>query len=485
MRAITNWQRHSLLLPVTQQIAIELVQLTLCVWLNYFISQRDRTAMIFSPIIQYFTPYQAQELAVSEFYRGQVLISASLCAIVFITPFVVIRGITDGLGSPGFYIVAISVLVLISTLYLYKYTCSAAMPGFYLTLSSSFVIMAYSFFDGGLHSTSIIWSPILPLFSVFLAGTIYGVAIWTILFLYLTFLVYAHSIDIVPATTFESGQLEFLLFLSTTAVLTILLILAFLYTSWQKAVQHEILTASRAKSEFLSGISHELRNPLNSIIGFSEALASGYYGELNEMQVRHIGYINTSGDHLLALVDNLLDISKIEEGKVEFDPVPVDLHDMIESSLQLVGNTVKEKNIELECKASGELDGLWVYLDESKFRQILINLVSNAIKFTPSHGKVKLLADIEDRNLVVRVYDSGPGIPPEYRQLIFERFFQIHQKTDRKDPGSGLGLAISLHLARLHGGRIYLEEPRQNSGSCFVIEVPLRAALKPGSTMDN
>ncbi len=305
-----------------------------------------------------------------------------------------------------------------------KSTSSVSTSGFYIILSSSVAVILYSILNDGIFSIST-WFPLLPL----------------------------------------------------------LLILIFLYTSWHKERQCEVLELSRAKRVFLSGMSHELRNPLNSILGFSEALSHGYLGKLNKKQAEHIAYINASGNQLLELVDNLLDISEIEGGQIEFDPKPVDLQDLIDISIQSICTQAEAKNINVKCKTNEKLADLWVFVDQAKFEKILSNLLSNAIKFSPAHGLVEIDTKLKDGKISINVHDTGPGIPAKYKSLIFERFFQINQGSDNKDPGVGLGLPISLHLAKLHGGRIVLKDSDMQPGSCFSIEIPL--LVEKTKTLEN
>jgi signal transduction histidine kinase len=339
--------------------------------------------------------------------------------------------------------------------------------------------------DGDLFSPSLTWLQRLPLFGFSLGGMVFGVILGAILFADAPSLLSTDSENILPPSSFGYSEAGVMVFLGIAAMLAILLVLAFLYTSWQRAVQMEIHKASRAKNEFLSGISHELRNPLNSILGFSEVLSRGYLGKLNKEQAKHVAYISASGDHLLALVDNLLDINRIKEDKLDFNPKSVNLKNLMNSSMQLIRPTAEAKSISLVHETNESLAQLWIFLDESKFLQALTNLLSNAIKFTPEHGRVVVGTYIKNSNFVVSIQDTGPGIAAEYTKLIFERFFQVNQRTDSKDPGSGLGLPISLHLAKMHGGRIFLKDSSNSSGSCFVFEIPMLVAVKPDTLVTN
>jgi signal transduction histidine kinase len=253
--------------------------------------------------------------------------------------------------------------------------------------------------------------------------------------------------------------LYFLYFASITAVITILLFLASFYLSWQKAVQESLLEANQAKNEFLSGMSHELRTPLNSIMGFSEVLERGYVGKLNEKQSEYVSHINARGSHMLALVNDLLDVAKIESGDVDFNPTSVNVHQLLSSSAFMFQNDVAKKSVELSYQEDKQLESLSCLLDEFKFKQILINLLSNAVEFSPDKGRIVLQGKVDNDTLSVSVSDEGPGIPREYHQQIFDRFFQIDGR-DNVSPGTGLGLS-------------------NNCGTKITLEVPLRIADVP------
>ncbi|GEM_PF-5638950 len=311
----------------------------------------------------------------------------------------------------------------------------------------------------------------------FFAGVKYGIAISIILFCDLAFLVYAHHRGIVPPNMFTGTDvLFFLYFGAIVSVITILLILAALYLSWQKAVQKSLLEANRAKNDFLSGMSHELRTPLNSIMGFSEVLDREYAGELNQKQKDYVSYISASGSHMLALVNDLLDSAKIESGDMAFSAAPVNAGQLIASSLQMFQSEAEEKGVELVYDADANLKSLTVLLDELKFKQVLINLLSNAMHFSPQGGKIRLSGRANAHLLCVSVTDDGPGIPDEFHELVFERFYQI--ESDNLSPGSGLGLSISRYFVQLHDGEIFVDKTDGHCGSCFTVEIPLHLPLE-------
>lgn len=234
--------------------------------------------------------------------------------------------------------------------------------------------------------------------------------------------------------------------------------------------------ATRAKSEFLANMSHELRTPLNSIIGFSEVLLERMVGELNEDQTMCAGNINTSGKHLLGLINEILDLSKVEAGRVELVLEEFSLPDALSECLTLVNTLAMKKGIALE--SSVQEDVPTITADPTRFKQILYNLLSNAIKFTPDKGRVGIEARIKDGMVEIAVTDTGIGIEKDKQEKIFEEFYQVDNVYTRQHQGTGLGLSLTKKLVELHGGRIWVEsEPGQ--GSRFRFTVPLHPKEAP------
>lgn len=233
--------------------------------------------------------------------------------------------------------------------------------------------------------------------------------------------------------------------------------------------------ANLAKSEFLANMSHELRTPLNAIIGFSEILEDQTFGDLNTRQQRYIVNILGSGRHLLQLINDILDLAKIEAGKMKlgfesFRP-SLAIHDV----LNVVRTLANKKSVALEIEVPPELDSLEA--DASKFKQILYNLLSNAIKFTPDGGCVRLAAQVTNNCLRVAVTDNGIGIKPEDQARVFGEFEQIDSSYARRQQGTGLGLALTKRLIEMHGGRIWIESDGiEGRGSTFAFELPLSQA---------
>jgi PAS domain S-box-containing protein len=234
----------------------------------------------------------------------------------------------------------------------------------------------------------------------------------------------------------------------------------------------ELERANRLKSEFLASMSHELRTPLHTIIGFSELLGEELEGPLNEKQHRFVQHIHKDSLHLLELINDVLDISKIEADRLELRPEAFDFTALIAESLASVRSLAEAKSHILESASDVPTA---VEADRLRIKQILVNLLSNAIKFTPEGGRIRVEARVRDSFVVVSVTDTGIGIPVEEHDSIFDKFHQVGETTKGVREGTGLGLAITKRLVEQHGGRISVEsEPRR--GSTFVFTLPLESA---------
>ncbi len=234
----------------------------------------------------------------------------------------------------------------------------------------------------------------------------------------------------------------------------------------------ELEVASQHKSEFLANMSHELRTPLNAIIGFSEVLLERMFGELNDKQEDYLKDIHTSGRHLLSLINDILDLSKVEAGRMELEPSRFDVPTAIGNAMTLVRERAQRHGIALGIEFAPEVAE--IVADERKFKQILLNLLTNAVKFTPDGGRVDVLARHADGMLEVAVRDTGIGIAKEDQQAVFEEFRQVGHHYTNKQEGTGLGLALTKRFVELHGGSIRLEsEPGR--GSTFAFTIPLQA----------
>jgi len=234
-----------------------------------------------------------------------------------------------------------------------------------------------------------------------------------------------------------------------------------------KSAQLEV--ASQHKSEFLANMSHELRTPLNAIIGFSEVLSEGMFGEINEKQTEYLKDILESGRHLLSLINDILDLSKIEAGHMGLEPSDFDLPNTIANALILVRERASRREITLGSTIDERLGML--HADERKVKQVLLNLLSNALKFTPEGGRIEVSARLHDEVAEVSVADTGIGIAPADQDAVFEEFRQVGT-SDKKSEGTGLGLALSRKFIELHGGRIWVKS-EVGTGSTFTFTLPL------------
>jgi len=233
---------------------------------------------------------------------------------------------------------------------------------------------------------------------------------------------------------------------------------------------------SRFKDQFLSTMSHELRTPLNAVLGFSDLLADERYGPLNEKQRRYIDHIHTGGKHLLTLISDILDLSKIEAGRMELAVENLSVQGAFSEVLSAMRPLADKKSHALYAKAE---TGLAVRADATRFKQVLLNLLGNAIKFTPNGGQIELAARLKDGSVRVEVRDNGPGIPDDEKTRIFEAFYRLRD-SGKKTEGTGLGLAITQRLVELHGGKLRLNS-QGGQGSSFYFSLPAAVSVQEAS----
>ena len=231
------------------------------------------------------------------------------------------------------------------------------------------------------------------------------------------------------------------------------------------------------KSQFLANMSHELRTPLNSIIGFSRVLLKGIDGPLTDLQKTDLASIHNNGQYLLGLINDILDVSRIEAGKLELIFEPVDLRPIIDGVMSTAIGLVKDKQVKLRKEVADDLP--IVRADSTRIRQAILNLVSNAAKFT-DEGSITVRAWADEESITISVSDTGTGIPKEYWELIFQEFQQVDGSATRRAGGTGLGLPISRHFVELHGGRIWVES-EMGVGSTFTFTLPIHG---PGYVED-
>lgn len=237
-----------------------------------------------------------------------------------------------------------------------------------------------------------------------------------------------------------------------------------------------VKVASDAKSSFLAGISHELRTPMNAIIGFSDVLAEEYVGPLNDKQHEYVGDILDSAKHLLLLIDDILDVSRIESGRMTMEPDMVRLSDILKDSLIMVSEKIGKHSNTIRIEMEAQTSDIEIVAEPQKLKQVLFNLISNAVKFTPDGGDIVIktgFAGQDSKTIQIIVEDSGIGIAPEYLEKIFENFFQVQGGILDKTRGAGLGLSLVRQIVVMHGGRVWAESNGIGNGSRFVVELPV------------
>jgi len=253
-------------------------------------------------------------------------------------------------------------------------------------------------------------------------------------------------------------------------------------------INEELLRATKLKDEFLANMSHELRTPLNSILGFSESLKEEVFGSLNEKQLKAIATVESSGEHLLALINDILDLSKISAGMMTLDIASISVKNLCSSSLVFVKQQAFNKRIQIHSHIPTHINNINV--DERRIKQVLINLLTNAVKFTPNEGNINLLAaigigdtwqgettipqQIRDKNaptILFQVVDTGIGIAAKDLPMLFQPFVQIDSALNRQYEGTGLGLALVKQIVELHGGQVMVESEVEK-GSCFTVALP-------------
>ncbi|MBI5933487.1 MAG: GAF domain-containing protein [Chloroflexi bacterium] len=242
----------------------------------------------------------------------------------------------------------------------------------------------------------------------------------------------------------------------------------------QAATLTQLRELDRLKSSFLANMSHELRTPLNSILGFADVILEELDGPLTENMTNDLRLIQKNGTHLLHLINDVLDMAKIEAGRMNLNPETFFLIELLEEVTSITSPLASEKNLALFIEPESDL-GVSIYADRTRLRQVMINLVNNAMKFT-ERGKVSILLQRCEAGALVSVHDTGIGIPPEKLEAVFQEFTQVDTSTTRKAGGTGLGLPISRRLIEMHGGRLWAESSGINGeGSTFFVELPLEA----------
>lgn len=233
----------------------------------------------------------------------------------------------------------------------------------------------------------------------------------------------------------------------------------------------ELARAARMKDEFLASVSHELRTPLNAVLGISEALQEGVFGEMNEKQIGSLRSIEESGRHLLALINDILDLSKVEAGKLELELAPMSVEAVCQASLRMVKQNAHKKRLRIHSTYDSNVATF--IADERRVKQILVNLLSNAVKFTPESGEIgiEVVGDEEAHAVLITVWDTGIGIATGHMQQLFQPFVQLDSRLSREFSGTGLGLSLVLRMMELHGGSVAVQS-EVGQGSRFTVSFP-------------
>jgi PAS domain S-box-containing protein len=251
----------------------------------------------------------------------------------------------------------------------------------------------------------------------------------------------------------------------------------------QAATVVQLRELDRLKSSFLANMSHELRTPLNSILGFSDVILEGIDGPLTEMMDNDLRLIQKNGQHLLRLINDVLDMAKIDSGRVSLNLEQFNVHELIEEVVSLTSSLANEKSLVMAFEEDSNFD-VDILADRTRIQQVLINIVNNAIKFTPS-GKITILVVHQDQWVRIRVSDTGIGIPADHLETIFQEFSQVDTSTTRKTGGTGLGLPISRRLIEMHGGRLWAESAGIDQGATLYIELPMKPETNQAKKLEN
>jgi len=232
--------------------------------------------------------------------------------------------------------------------------------------------------------------------------------------------------------------------------------------------------SNKVKTRFLTNMSHELRTPLISIIGFSQMLQDENLGGLNARQAEYINDIADSGRHLLSLINDILDLSRAQAGKMELDKNPVNIKSLLQTSQSIIKDRALAQNIKIEIQVAEEIKDLEIDIDERRVKQVMLNLLSNAVKFSPDGGTITIQANRAEGQIFISVADSGIGINPEEQKKIFQEFYQVNNDIKNNTPGTGLGLTICKNIVEQHGGKIRVESEGMKKGSRFIFSLPVQ-----------
>lgn len=404
-----------------------------------------------------------------EYYRARVFVLVCLVGTLLLLPFCILRFMLQGVHTYPI-VLTLTMLLILSAPGVLKRTQSLPAAGLFLVVVMASGFMTMSFFDGGIKSPTVFALLLTPLFAIIFGDNRRGVAGTIVITLALVLLALATGNGWCPPVGLPPDLYTWFLAGSGIAVMIILVSMAYLFLQWQKTVNEGLRVASTAKDAFLSGMSHELRTPINSMMGFADVLAHEYPGPLNDRQKEHVGLILKSGEHLTELVEDLVNLTNLDAGKLVLAHEPVNFAELLQSCADAFAIVANEKGIRIEVTI-GDIPTP-IVVDDTRIRQVLSNLLSNAIKFSPANDVIRMEVKRNGPIIEVTVADSGPGIAPEHRDLVFEKFFQVDSALSGKTVGSGLGLYIARRLTELHGGRLNLAN--SVDGTTFVLAIPVK-----------
>jgi signal transduction histidine kinase len=432
-----------------------------------------------------------------EFFRRVVLLNI----VCFIGILVLIPMGALAFWQSNFYLGCFDFLIALllgMTLIFLNRTGNTTAAGF-LGIAGATSLFWFLVGTGGVNNSAFVWIYTFPLFAMFLLGSRKGVMANVLFFgpVVLFLLIEPRS----SLFTTYSTDLKMRIIPSFLVVLGYAYLFELMREKSHHRLQSEVREhrktaqklreaktasekANQAKSDFLANMSHELRTPLNHIIGFTELVLDKHFGDLNETQEEYLTDVHTSSNHLLSLINDILDISKVEAGKLNLDPTSIDLKALLNNSLSIIMEKANKKGLRLSCEF-GEVPDT-IFADERKLKQILYNLLSNAVKFTPQQGTIDIKAQtgpigraegaITDNGrpgVLISVIDSGIGIGKTDIERIFDPFEQAESTRNNSDPGTGLGLALTKRLVELHGGSIWVVSQGENQGSNFSFILPV------------
>jgi len=388
----------------------------------------------------------------------------------------------------GALVILLIGLIIISTSFLLKPLGSLFLARELLLITFFAGITWLTYHLGGLQSATSFWLILPPLMAIFFGGMREGL-FWSVMCIFticvFTGCEYQH-VALPPSPITDPKILQML---SLSGLILIILSLVYFFETGKREASQEVLSineqlrlakteaedsakkaesANRLKTEFLANMSHELRTPLNGILGFTELICSGKAGTISEEQQEYLNDVLTSAHHLLQLINDILDLTQVEAGKMLFHPEPVHLHQLCEEVKDSVITLIKRKHLAFRCDIDAALRN--IIIDPRKLKQVIYNYLSNAIKFTPENGKIQLrLYPVGIDFFKLEVCDTGIGIRQSDLKKLFIEFQQLDSSFSKKYQGTGLGLALTQHIVEAQGGSVGVESQFEKGSTFFAI----------------